>query len=121
MAPSMSTGYTDADSSRVIDYRSYTLHSPPKANLRQPNGEDPADGLARYVLKPVNVCLHIGKQGSDKTTGPDQQVPISGGGSTFSWSSPTVIALLVVGALSMMAFIWVEGWVAELPLFPGRL
>jgi hypothetical protein len=29
--------------------------------------------------------------------------------------------LLVVGALSMMAFIWVEGWVASLPLFPGRL
>jgi hypothetical protein len=29
--------------------------------------------------------------------------------------------LLVVGGLSMMAFIWVEGWLAALPLFPGRL
>ena len=69
MAPSMSTGYTDADSSRVVDYRSHTLHSSPKANLRQSNGENPADGLARYVLELVNVGLYTGKQRSDETTG----------------------------------------------------
>lgn len=48
-------------------------------------------------------------------------VPLSGGGSTFAWHSPTVIALLVVGVLALGAFIFVEARVAALPLFPGRL
>jgi hypothetical protein len=49
------------------------------------------------------------------------QVPLSGGGSSFAWSSPVVIALLVVGVLAIATFIYVEGWLAAMPLFPGRL
>ncbi|KAL7418362.1 hypothetical protein Q5752_006820 [Cryptotrichosporon argae] len=48
-------------------------------------------------------------------------VPLSGGGSTFAWNSPTVIALFIVGAAAMVAFIIVEGYVAGLPVFPGRI
>ena len=52
---------------------------------------------------------------------PYSQVPLSGGGSSFAWSSPVVIALLVVGTLAVGMFVYVEGWVAAMPLFPGRL
>jgi EmrB/QacA subfamily drug resistance transporter len=45
-------------------------------------------------------------------------VPISGGGTTYAWSSPTVIALLVVGTLMLVAFICVQVWVAKLPILP---
>ena len=49
------------------------------------------------------------------------KVPLSGGGSTFAWKSPVVIVLFVVGALALLAFIFVEGKIATLPLFPGRM
>ncbi|WWC94377.1 hypothetical protein V866_001219 [Kwoniella sp. B9012] len=48
-------------------------------------------------------------------------VPLSGGGSTFAWNSPIVIALFVVGGLAITGFILVETYVAKFPLFPGRL
>ncbi|WVW84312.1 hypothetical protein I302_106346 [Kwoniella bestiolae CBS 10118] len=48
-------------------------------------------------------------------------VPLSGGGSTFAWNSPVVIALFVVGGLAIIGFILVETYVAKFPLFPGRL
>ncbi|KAK8870131.1 hypothetical protein IAR55_000701 [Kwoniella newhampshirensis] len=48
-------------------------------------------------------------------------VPLSGGGSTFAWSSPVVITLFIVGGLALVAFIYVEARVASLPLFPGQI
>ncbi|KAK4689043.1 hypothetical protein P7C73_g1064, partial [Tremellales sp. Uapishka_1] len=48
-------------------------------------------------------------------------VPLSGGGSTFAWSSPVTIALLVVGGVALIAFVLVEAYVARFPLFPGRI
>ncbi|OCF39388.1 hypothetical protein I317_06816 [Kwoniella heveanensis CBS 569] len=48
-------------------------------------------------------------------------VPISGGGSTFPWHSPEVIALLVVGAVMMIAFLGCEWKFARLPILPLRL
>ncbi|WRT69064.1 uncharacterized protein IL334_006047 [Kwoniella shivajii] len=48
-------------------------------------------------------------------------VPISGGGSTFAWSNPTVIALLVCGGLCAVLFVLVEWKLAKLPILPLRL
>ncbi|OCF44230.1 hypothetical protein I317_01848 [Kwoniella heveanensis CBS 569] len=48
-------------------------------------------------------------------------VPLSGGGSTFAWSSPVTIALFAVGGISIAAFILVERYQARFPLFPGRI
>ncbi|OCF56470.1 hypothetical protein L486_06414 [Kwoniella mangroviensis CBS 10435] len=48
-------------------------------------------------------------------------VPISGGGGTFAWSSPTVIVLLIIGAIFGIIFMIVEGRVAKLPILPLRL
>lgn len=45
-------------------------------------------------------------------------VPISGGGTTFAWSSATAIALLVVGALCAVAFIISQWKFARLPILP---
>jgi MFS family permease len=48
-------------------------------------------------------------------------VPISGGGTTFAWSSPTAIALLVVGALCAVGFIVSQWKYARLPILPREL
>lgn len=48
-------------------------------------------------------------------------MPLSGGGSTFAWSGPEVIALLCVGAIALLCFIAVEARYAAHPIFPGRL
>ncbi|KAI1311252.1 major facilitator superfamily domain-containing protein [Xylaria venustula] len=48
-------------------------------------------------------------------------VPISGGGSTFPWSSATVIALLVLGVVCLIAFLFAEAKIAKLPILPLRL
>ncbi|KAK8076586.1 hypothetical protein PG994_003858 [Apiospora phragmitis] len=45
-------------------------------------------------------------------------IPISGGGAYFSWRSPMVISMLVVGVLSLGLFIFVEWRVARLPMMP---
>lgn len=47
-------------------------------------------------------------------------IPISGGGSYFQWDSPMVISMLVVGALCMIAFLFVESKVALLPMMPCK-
>ncbi|MGE2835981.1 MDR family MFS transporter [Mycobacterium sp. SMC-4] len=44
----------------------------------------------------------------------------SWGGSTFAWSSPTIIALFVGSALALAAFVWVELRARE-PILPIRL
>ncbi|KAK1925993.1 putative MFS transporter [Papiliotrema laurentii] len=64
------------------------------------------DWLGGFLSLTMTVCL---------------LVPLSGGGSTFAWGSPVVIALFVVGGCALLAFIFVEGKVASLPLFPGRI
>jgi Na+(H+)/acetate symporter ActP len=45
-------------------------------------------------------------------------VPISGGGSTFTWNSAVVIALLVVGSLCMIGFVLCQWKFARLPILP---
>ncbi|KAK2750739.1 hypothetical protein FQN57_002812 [Myotisia sp. PD_48] len=45
-------------------------------------------------------------------------IPISGGGSYFSWNSPMVISMLVLGAVAMLVFVFVEFKVAVLPMMP---
>ncbi|OAL36556.1 hypothetical protein AYO20_04172 [Fonsecaea nubica] len=45
-------------------------------------------------------------------------IPLSGGGSYFEWSSPMVISMLVIGGLSLVAFLIVEWKVASLPMMP---
>ncbi|KAL7268472.1 hypothetical protein RUND412_008903 [Rhizina undulata] len=48
-------------------------------------------------------------------------VPISGGGSSYPWSSPLVITLLVLGVVALAAFIAVEHSHAKIPLIPLRI
>lgn len=45
-------------------------------------------------------------------------IPLSGGGSYFSWSSPMTISMLAIGSLSLLAFLLVEWKVARLPMMP---
>lgn len=45
-------------------------------------------------------------------------IPISGGGSTFAWSSPTTIALLVLGVVCLVGFVVAEAKIAKLPILP---
>lgn len=45
-------------------------------------------------------------------------IPISAGGTTYAWNSPTVVAMLVVGGVLWVSFILVEWKVARLPVFP---
>lgn len=46
-------------------------------------------------------------------------IPISGGGSYFQWDSAMVISMLVIGACSLVAFVFIEWKVASLPMLPG--
>jgi MFS family permease len=47
-------------------------------------------------------------------------IPISGGGSYFSWESPMVIAMFAIGGCCMLAFLFVEHQVALLPMMPRK-
>jgi MFS family permease len=48
-------------------------------------------------------------------------IPISGGGAYFAWDSPMVITMLVIGGLSLIAFMIVEWKIAALPMLPSQL
>ncbi|OMP86190.1 putative transporter C3H1.06c [Diplodia seriata] len=48
-------------------------------------------------------------------------IPISGGGTTYDWSSPLVISFLVIGAILIIAFIVVQARFARHPTMPFRL
>ncbi|GAA5994953.1 uncharacterized protein JCM10292_004450 [Rhodotorula paludigena] len=48
-------------------------------------------------------------------------VPLAGGGSSFRWDGPVVIALFVVSGVLAGLFWFSQGWLAKLPLLPGRL
>lgn len=48
-------------------------------------------------------------------------IPISSGGTTYAWSSPTVVVLLILGVVAGVSFIIVEWKVAPLPVMPLRL
>lgn len=48
-------------------------------------------------------------------------IPLSSGGTIFAWDSAIVIALLVLGAVLVAAFVLVEWKVAPLPVMPLRL
>ena len=45
-------------------------------------------------------------------------ISISSGGSTFAWSSPVVIVLLVLGGVILVVFLFVEWRYAALPIVP---
>jgi MFS family permease len=47
-------------------------------------------------------------------------IPVSGGGSYFSWDSPMVISMLTIGGCCMLAFLFVEHQVALLPMMPCK-
>jgi MFS family permease len=46
-------------------------------------------------------------------------IPISGGGSYFSWDTPIVISMLAIGGCSLLLFLFVEWKVATLPMLPS--
>jgi MFS family permease len=46
-------------------------------------------------------------------------IPISGGGSYFSWDSPMGISMLAIGGCSLLLFLFIEWKVATLPMLPG--
>ncbi|KAJ5263327.1 Major facilitator superfamily domain general substrate transporter [Penicillium angulare] len=48
-------------------------------------------------------------------------IPINSGGSIWSWHSALVIALLTLGSVSLVIFIFNEGLLAKIPLMPLRL
>ncbi|KAJ3100412.1 hypothetical protein HDU97_002244 [Phlyctochytrium planicorne] len=48
-------------------------------------------------------------------------IPLQGGGTLYAWNSVTVITLFVLGSLFLVAFIYVEGWVATNPVIPFSL
>ncbi|KAH6972260.1 major facilitator superfamily domain-containing protein [Ilyonectria sp. MPI-CAGE-AT-0026] len=45
-------------------------------------------------------------------------IPISGGGAYFSWDSPMVITMLIIGGLSIFLFLGWEWKYAKLPMMP---
>lgn len=49
------------------------------------------------------------------------QIPLSEGGSQFSWNSSLVISMLVIGGIVVFAFLAVEWKVASLPIMPRKL
>ncbi|KAJ1545168.1 hypothetical protein HK405_008115 [Cladochytrium tenue] len=64
------------------------------------------DWVGTFLLVGCVVCLLI---------------PLEGGGSQYPWTSSTVIALFVVSGVLLIAFIYVEGWVAGNPIIPFSL
>ncbi|KAJ1556857.1 hypothetical protein HK405_001581, partial [Cladochytrium tenue] len=64
------------------------------------------DWLGTFLLVSAVICLLI---------------PLQGGGTLYAWNSPVVIALFIVGALLLTAFVVVEGWVAPQPVVPFSL
>ncbi len=46
------------------------------------------------------------------------QIPLSGGGVTYSWSSPIVIAMLVAGCVAAVIFVLYEWKLAPVPIMP---
>ncbi|KAI2488223.1 MFS general substrate transporter [Pyrenophora tritici-repentis] len=48
-------------------------------------------------------------------------IPIAGGGDYFDWDSPKVIAMLTIGSICSLLFIYVERSVALLPMMPLSL
>jgi MFS family permease len=47
-------------------------------------------------------------------------IPISGGGSYFSWHSPMVMVMLAVGSASLVVFVLWEWRGAKLPMMPSK-
>ncbi|CAJ2506907.1 Uu.00g080930.m01.CDS01 [Anthostomella pinea] len=48
-------------------------------------------------------------------------IPISGGGAYFPWTSPMVISMLVIGAVSLVLFVLMEWKIAKLPMMPVQI
>lgn len=48
-------------------------------------------------------------------------IPISGGGSTYPWNSPMIIAMFIVGGGLFFVFLLVEWKFAKLPMIPLRI
>lgn len=48
-------------------------------------------------------------------------IPISGGGSTYAWNSPIIIAMFIVGGALFFVFLIIEWKFAKLPMIPLRI
>lgn len=48
-------------------------------------------------------------------------IPISGGGSTYSWNSKIIIIFFCLGGVSLITFLFIEWKIPELPMIPLRL
>ena len=77
----------------------------------------PVTGSARQKLKKVDYYGAVLSLAANIFI----LIPISSGGTTYTWSSPTVIVLLTIGIITAIAFIIVEWKVAPLPVMPLRL
>ncbi|KAJ3115013.1 hypothetical protein HK100_001493 [Physocladia obscura] len=80
------------------------IHHTTNENFKSALGK--VDFLGTILLVAGVICLLI---------------PIQGGGSQYAWNSVTVIVLLILGALLIAAFIYVEGWVAKNPVLTFAL
>ncbi|KAI8607604.1 major facilitator superfamily domain-containing protein [Chytriomyces sp. MP71] len=80
------------------------LQADANKNLRE--GIKQIDILGTILLVSAVICLLI---------------PIQGGGSQYEWNSPLVISLFIVGSILLIAFIFVEGWVAKNPVLSFEL
>lgn len=47
-----------------------------------------------------------------------EQIPLSGGGATYSWSSVLVIAMLTIGCVLAVVFVLYEWKLAPVPIMP---
>ncbi|EMG49234.1 CEX1 Citrate exporter 1 [Candida maltosa Xu316] len=48
-------------------------------------------------------------------------IPLSGGGSTYSWNSPLVISMFIIGGSLFISFLLIEWKIPELPMIPLSL
>lgn len=60
MAPGTSNNPLKADCSCIIDYRPYTIHRAPKANIGESVAENQTDGLAGNGSQFVHDCVYTG-------------------------------------------------------------
>ena len=82
----------------------YLPTKPPKTTLK--DGIKSIDYVGILTLSLASIMLLI---------------PISGGGSYFSWSSPLVISMFTIGGVSLVIFIFAQWKFSKLPMMPGKL
>lgn len=69
-----------------------------------------------YLIAAEDLCSNMALVLLAKAV---QQIPLSGAGTTYAWSSPLVIAMLTVGGALAVVFVWYEWRLASIPIMPG--